>query len=50
MKQRATSKERVGESLENCANCGEKTMNGLYCSRYCQEDMTFRLTAEERYE
>jgi len=50
MKQRATSKERVGESLENCANCGQKTMNGLYCSEYCKRDMTFRLTAEERYE
>jgi len=33
-----------------CVNCGERTKNAYYCSRYCAEDQRFRLEVEEVYE
>lgn len=51
MKKETKPRNESDQSMVSpCENCGQRTNNGVYCSRYCQEDMTFRLTAEEIYE
>jgi len=49
-KETKPSDESDQSMVSPCANCGQRTNNGSYCSMYCKRDMTFRVTVERRYE